>query len=403
MKGTPESRPTDAERPIQTPRTLALLAISWMFLYGAIGTGLVGPNRPAVEREFGLSHAQFGGAFALIQIVCSSGALVVSLRMRAFHRGSALSLSLLLQTVGFFRVFTSAAPQGLIFGWGLITLGAILGFVSNSLSQDLWPDSPRRGVLLLHGMDASGKVVGPLVAAICLSRGWRWSFFIAGTATFGLLLLSLFAQKRLPRRSAPSSSLQNDPVNRRHLFASGILPFALLTGANVSFATLVPTYCQAVFGMDARLASLFLGIHLSGMALGRFIFFHFHQCLSPNVVIRVCLATGLFIFLGFPGASLPLLGLSLFGVGGMFSGIWPTYYSQASRYFKSEPHLLDLGSALGGNLGSAACVLMSSLIAERSVFGSLVFGPAALWLFGLLYFSGPLSKSAPADVSSRRV
>jgi fucose permease len=321
--------------------------------------------------------------------------------MRNFHRGSALSLSLLLQTVGFFRVFTSATPQGLIFGWGTITLGAILGFVSNSLSKDVWPDTPRRGVLLLHGLDASGKVVGPLVAAICLSRGWRWSFCIAGLATLGLFLLSLVAQKRMSKRSEPLKSPQHNPINRRHLLAFGILPFVLLTGANVSFATLVPTYCQTVFGMDARVASLFLGLHLSGMALGRFVFFRFHERLSPNAVLRVCLGTGLFIFLGFPQTPIPLLGLSLFGVGGMFSGIWPTYYGQASRYFKSEPHLLDLGSALGGNLGSAACVLASSLIAERSVFLSLVFGPAALWLFGLLYFFGPLSQPFRDDVIRR--
>ena len=53
---------------------LGSFVMSWMFLFGMIGTGLVGPNRSSIEREFGLSHTQFGAAFALVQIGCSLGA-----------------------------------------------------------------------------------------------------------------------------------------------------------------------------------------------------------------------------------------------------------------------------------------------------------------------------------------
>ncbi len=418
--------PPDAPWPSDA-RRIAWLGIAWMFLYGALGTGLVGPNRPGIERELGLSHAQFGAAFAVIQIACSFSVLAVTSRARRLDRSRALSLSLLAQTVGFVLVFIGPGRAGLAAGWSLITLGATLGFVSNSLSAKLWPDNPRRGVLLLHGFDGAGKVTGPALAALCLGLGWRWSFAVGGALTGALLIVSW--RIRLPSRAAvkpaperqspettstgssegdapspetapPVSDLSQDAAaspgpSTRSLLREGVLPFALLTGANVSFATLVPTYSRTVLGLGASAASLALSAHLLGMAVGRFGLFSAKTPPPPNRVIALCIAAGLAVFPLAGRPSLIVALVALFGVGLMFSGVWPTYYGLVSPRYRAAPHRLDYGSALGGNLGAAACVWISSALAERSLFASLAFGPAMMALFGVLHFAGVLRSGRP--------
>jgi MFS family permease len=168
--------------------------MGWMFLFGMIGTGLVGPNRSSIEREFGLTHGQFGAAFALVQIVCSVLALAFAACSRRFDNVGALLASLMIQSAGFALVWGSRSSAGLIGGWTLITLGLVLGAVANNVSAWLWPDDPRRGVTLLHGFNGLGKVAGPLVAAACLALGWRLSFLVVGAIT--LLLALAFVSQR---------------------------------------------------------------------------------------------------------------------------------------------------------------------------------------------------------------
>jgi len=379
------------------PRALIL---SWMFLFGMIGTGLVGPNLSSIEREFRISHGQFGIVFALIQIACSTVVLFAASRLRRLDSSLAFIAGLLMQTAGFVCIYLAPCTTALAGGWTLITLGTVLGAVANNVSARLWPDNPRRGVTLLHGFNGIGKVAGPLVAAVCLLLGWRLSFLAVGVVTLVLLAGFWRERRRLAEFSAPEEAAPSGTGEalRRPFYWLCILPFGLIAGGDVCFAALLPAYYERTHGLSPQGASLLLTAHLLGLAVGRFVFVYLSDRLSNNRVIGLCLLAGLFVVPAILARHPWAWAAALFGVGWMFSSTWPTYYAQVSRFFSRDPHMLDYGSGLGNALGIALCVWGSSSLAERYPEAALLCGPAALWLFGLLYFLSPLSRPAPLSL-----
>ncbi|MBT5829729.1 MAG: hypothetical protein HOH77_05980, partial [Candidatus Latescibacteria bacterium] len=121
--------------------------------------------------------------------------------------------------------------------------------------------------------------------------------------------------------------------------------------------------------------------------------------LSNNTIIGICLIFGLTIFLSIqtPSPTLHLVGL--FGIGILYSSTWATFYAQAARFIPpNASHLLDFGTAFGNALGIAVCVYFSSVIAETSLDGAMIFCVAVLWLFGLLYYLSPLAHKNVAQI-----
>jgi|GEM_PF-5817453 len=371
---------------------LGILIMAWMGLFGMIGTALIGPNRLSIQHEFGLNHEQFGAAFAIIQIVSSIAVLTIAARIPNINSLNALILSLIVQIAGFVTVYFASTSYILALGWALVTLGIIIGSVCNTISTNLWINNPARGVTLLHGFNGLGKVIGPLVAAYCLLIGWRLSFLALASITC-VILLAFYHYKY----HTPTLSTTNHPF-LKHIFKSPtywlcILPFGLIAGGDVAFAALVPLYYETAFEYTAQNASLLLTVHLLGLVVGRFIFAFLSGPLSNNAIIGICLIFGLTIFLAIQSTDLAFHMLGLFGIGILYSSTWATFYAQAARFFPpATRHLLDFGTALGNALGIAACVYISSVLAEINLDIAMFFCVAVLWLFGILYYLSPLAR-----------
>lgn len=379
---------------------LGALIMAWMALFGMIGTALVGPNRLSIQREFGLNHEQFGAAFAIIQIVCSILVLVIAARLPRINSLNALILSLIIQIAGFITIYLSPTTYTLALGWALVTLGIVIGSVCNTISTDLWTNNPARGVTLLHGFNGLGKVVGPLVAAYCLFIGWRLSFLALAGIT-GFILLAFYHYHRKTPSLPPQAQTFNKRVFRSPTYWLCILPFGLIAGGDVAFAALVPLYYETVFAYSQQTASLLLTVHLLGLVVGRFIFAFLSGPLSNNTIIAICLIFGLTVFLAIQDAGLPFHIIGLFGIGILYSSTWATFYAQAARFFPdSTRHLLDFGTALGNALGIAACVYISSALAETNLNFAMIFCVAVLWFFGLLYYLSPLARRNISQIAS---
>ena len=376
--------------------------MSLFALLGLIGTGLVGPNRSSIEEEYGLSHSAFGMGLAAVQIVAAGGVLLATHRLRRLNPFRIAMTGMALNVVGFAFVFFTLDLVGLLLGWGLIILGYSLSSILNNVSMDLWPANPRRGVILLHSYNGGGKVVGPLVAAACLAVGWRWSFLTAGGLTFVLLAAFLLVAK-LPGEGYAAHTPADAPVLERQIVKRPfywlcVLPFGLIAGGELAFATLMPTYFEKVAGLSKPAASLLLTVHLLGLVAGRFASAYLGSRASNNQIIAGCLAAGVFVFPALFAGHWLVRNASLFLMGVMFSATWPTFYAQVSRFLAGHKEMLAYGSGLGNQLGMSLCVLASSLIADANLTLSLLFGPAILWAFGALYYATRLSK-APEDAA----
>lgn len=395
----------DADQPGGAPANssgapLGGLIMAWMWLFGAVNTGLIGPNRTAIEREYGLDHAGFGLALAVIQIVCAAMLLGIAASRRRFSSATGFVAALGAQALGFALIWGSRGVAALGIGWTLITLGTLLGAVANNLTSSLWAHNPRRGVNLLHGWNGVGKVCGPPVAALLLASGWRTSFGVVGIVVLGLWGAFLFHKPRfdaLEPRAEKRAASDAMALLKQPFYWACVLPFGLIAGGDVAFATLAPLFYEKRWGLAPETGSWLLTLHLMGVAVGRFTFVALGEKWSPNAVIGACLITGVCVF---PAALSPspwVWGASLFGLGWMFSAVWPTFYAQVARFFPGREQMLALGSALGNTLGIALCVWLSSALADHNLVAALGVGPLAVWVFGALYFASPLSAKHPSS------
>ena len=195
-----------------------------------------------------------------------------------------------------------------------------------------------------------------------------------------------------PSRQAPRSHA----VFRSGWYWVICLSFGLIAGGEAAFASLLPVYLIEVRSLSQEAASLLLTLHLCGLVAGRFASAYLGDRLSNNAIIALCLAAGLFVFPALLVDAWPVRNGALFLLGLLFSSTWPTFYAQATGHLREHRALLAYGSSLGNVVGISLCLLLSSLLADRSLLLSLLFGPAVLWLFGACYFTTRLAHGAEA-------
>ncbi len=369
--------------------SLRVFIMAWIFLSGLIGTGLVGPVRPAIEAEFGLSHAAFGGGLAVCQIAVNVALLLAILpRLGRLTGALRLGLGLLCGAGGLSLAFLAREWPGYLAGWSMLMAGTMLAGVLNNISMTLWRDDPRRGVVLLHAFNAIGKVAGPLTVSSTLTLGWRGGYQIAAGLNALLLAAFLLACRRWGEVLDSSSAL---PATAKVGFRLPGYWLALagigsISGGEAAFATLMPTYFIQVRGLTEQQASLLLALHLVGLATGRFVAAGCGTRVSNRRVIVACLACGVGIFPAILAPSPWLYGLGLFLLGGMFSATWPAFFAEAAERLTEHRSLLAYGSSLGNVVGIALCVWASSLIADEWLTASMFCGPVVLWTFGVGYW-----------------
>lgn len=368
-----------------------------ILVMGVLNTGMIGPNRVSVQRELNLSHSQFGTGLAVVQIAATLVLFSTTRVIEQLNPVLLLSASQLLQALGLLWVFAGSSIGALVAGWALVALGMRLNSISNSLSMALWPHEPRKGVTLLHGFNAIGKLLGPLLVAVCIGLGWRFSFAVV-SAICGLQFLCLGAILVSGRVAVPSlgSRPPGSDVFRRPLYWLGLVCIMCIAGGEGVFATLFPSYLQEVDGYTARMASIAFSVHLAGLTTGRFISAYGLRRLSSNRIIALCLASAVFVapalLFGHPLVRYP----SLFIFGFLFSTTWPTFFAQLSALFPGEAGALSYGAGFASTLGISLSVVASSVVADSSITAALLLSPAIMLLFGLIHYCSPLSREDAA-------
>ncbi len=390
---------------------LRFLIMAMIFLKGAIGTGLVGPNRSALRQTFGLSETEYGAGIAVIQIGAALGVLLAAPRLRNWNPVRVLMSGLTIQALGFAAITVSPGLGGIAAGWALVSGGMALSSIANNISMDLWPHDPRRGVVLLHSWNAGGKVLGPLIAAACLWTGWRvasgfgWDLapdqgWRLSFTTIGLITVVVLGVFCVLRRQSESVYAGGEPgpelswrVLRRFRYWFFVGSLGMIAGGEAAFVSLAPEYFEKVRGTRPEVGTLLLTVHLLGLVAGRFASAYLGRRLSNSTVIAICLACGLAAVPAVLVPNLAVAAVALFVAGGMFSSTWPSFYAQAAKHLTASRAMMPYGSALGNVLGISLCILASGVLADRSLTAAMFFGPAVLWAFGLLYLASRFGRT----------
>ncbi len=377
-------------------RALHLIVLGWMFLAGALRSGLLGPNRSAIRAAYGLSETEFGAAVALVQIGASAAALLGARALLArWTSVRVMVLALVVAAAGFAVVGSVPRIEGFVAGWGLVMVAFVLGSVSNNISMDLWPRDPRRGVIVLHTSNGAGKIAGALVSAAWLAVGWRLSFatFAAGTAVLAAVFVAWYRAAGAPVPSAAPAPMRHAPrrdVLRRPIYWMILAGFGLASGSEAVVATLLPEYFELARGMSAQAGTGLLLVHFTGILAGRLIASAVGRRVTSAALIASGVAAGAMIVPVLLVEELAAAGVCVFLLGLAFASLWPTFYARAARHLPHDRDMLAYGSYLGSNLGVAVAILASSRLADSDLAAGLAFGPLLLAAFGVLYFATPL-------------
>ena len=369
-------------------RSLRYFIMAWIFLSGLIGTGLVGPVRPAIEAQFHLNHAAFGSGLALCQITVNFLLLLAILpRLGQVSGAARLGAGLVCGVLGLSVAFLATSWGAYLAGWTVMVAGTMLSGVLNNISMTLWRDNPRRGVVLLHAYNAIGKVAGPLTVSATLSHGWQAGYQVAAAINALLLLGFLLGCHRWHTvldscAALPPGSGAGFRLPAYWLCLAGI---GCISGGESAFATLMPTYFIQVRHLTAQHASLLFALHLSGLATGRFVAAGCGSRVGNRQVIFTCLACGLGIFPAILSPSPWIYGVGLYFLGGLFSATWPAFYADSAERLPEHRSLLAYGTALGNVTGIALCIWVSSVIADHWLTASMFVGVGVLWVFGAAY------------------
>lgn len=352
------------------------------FIIGMIPAGILPANILNIERAYNLSHADMGRIVGF-SLICGGafGGLVGGWMCGRMGALRTLLLSLIVAVAALLSISLIDNVYAIIIGLTAYFLAAALMGSSNALAASMLPDG-QRGVNLLHGVNAVGKLSGPILATLFLYGAWRYSFLTVAVLVMLLAIPVLMAggngHESIGRRRKEDGS----PGYRFWVLVSG---FALIAGSELCVVLWMPTYSQEIRNFSASQSNMLLAIFLLGLVAGRFA----ASALSPRIssiqAIGICGSTVLFAapVLYFSTFALVSVFLLLFGLA--YSATWPSYFAHLSRLYPNHLGALTGGAVFWNHAGFAGAACVSGRLAELHLAYPIAFGAIVMGAFALVF------------------
>ena len=379
---------------------------------GAMGAPLIGPVREALQSDVGISRLTLGVWLFLLTVVGSLAGMAIGLAVQnatrvGLFRAGAVSLA-------FGCLLIAMAPPTP--GWGLVMLGAAwltinlalsLANTGNGIFVDLWPRTPHTGVILLHAVNALGKLAAPLLVLVLGTQVQT-----NGVVYFALFTVLAVLAFTWPRRAVADLTAMEKAqaeagaprLPRKPLLWLCVIQFAFISGSEAGATSIlgsmifvrgsehVPAWAAA-WGMDitnwqaAAVAMLLLGI-----VLGRLVFVTLSfKWLTARQTTVACLACGVAVvpatWVHEPLVYMPALLIT----GGCFSATWPAFFGLAAKNFPTDKTFLSLASAVCTKVGVSGGILLGSAIGNDDAWLPMAFfvSTASMGLFAIFLLATP--------------
>ncbi len=375
---------------------------------GAMAVPFIGALRESVQRQAGISRAEFGLWVFVLGLVGGVIGLALSVVMRrtlrtTFIRIGAWGMFIACVLLAVAEPAPGWALAPLVLGWLILRTAHPLTGSGNGIFADLWDHSPHTGIILLHSVNAFGKVAAPLAVLAFGTAVRPTALLFAGM--FGLLAVeSVF----WPRQSLDYLSRleRSRDVKRRLRLPSNpwvwlcVVQFAFIGGAEGGATSIAASLVEVLrpvpggFTTASRWASTALVVMTAGIFVGRVVFTLFSFRLGERSIIGACLVSGLFAV---PAAfaTRPLLYLpAMFVTGICFSATWPAFFALAARHYPEERTFLSIGAIFFSLLGIWGATYLASAIgdADRLLPWALVASVAVAVPFALFLYVSPVGR-----------
>ncbi|NCO93883.1 MAG: hypothetical protein COZ06_16935 [Armatimonadetes bacterium CG_4_10_14_3_um_filter_66_18] len=386
------------------PRIHASLLVL-LLIGGTMGAPLIGPLRETLQELMGVSRAQLGLWINLMGLGAGALSLWATVRFRGtLSRTSFIKLGTVCGLAGMVlfaavRPSPGAALWGMAAGWFLVTVSNVVRAVSGPIFMDLWRHAPHTGVLLLHGVNAVGKVVAPLIVLL-VGESLQVN---AGIYAAALLLLALdmctwpkqsVRELGEAERSQLATTESVDRSWRGALFWTAALQFAFIAGSEAGVVSILGSFLThhrsspIVALSPARWAAAVLVLSQMGIFAGRFVFAGF-PALKEKTVVLLCLLCGVFVLPGVLSPSPWVYVSSLFMVGVTFSATYPAFFTLSARSFVANRTAYSMATGLTTQVGINLCIWLASVLGNRqeSLPVAVIASTAVMGLFGLFLFA----------------
>jgi MFS transporter, FHS family, glucose/mannose:H+ symporter len=384
-------------------KALFLLACMEMAVFGVVMTTL-GAVLPAVVDRFGISKADAGALFTLVNLGVLIGSLLFGpiadrYGYKGMLAGATALIAVALEGIAF-------APSMAVLRASVIVVGAAGGLVNggaNALAADLSAGGRSGGLALVGSCFGIGAVGVPL-ALSARNGALIYAPVIAWAGAIVLLVVVYAATLRFPppkqARGFPlahAGRLLGDPV----LLLMGIVLF-LESGVEGVIGGWTTTYAGEELGLGGRLALVLLALFWLGLTLMRVALGTAFRRVPPARALFTCLTlavVSVIVLLAAHGAIVATAATFLLGCG--LAGSFPIVLSFAGdRYAELSGTAFSVVMSMalaGGMLLPYAAGVMGAAVGLRGAFAlvpaSLVLLMALVAVVGGRIAAPPLSAS----------
>lgn len=366
---------------------------AYFFLIGLVGVGLLPALIRSFELNFSLSHTRMGAILSASSLVMASGSVLSGIWYDRSGPRWVLGAALAVTAAGALMLWDAASAPAFAAALMLFHFGHGLGVPVNSLISQLYGSERARGLILMHGFQALGRLGAPalVVACFALSAGWRSAFLLSAVLFGGWAALFIFSLQNFSVHAQRSAAGGGVRAVLHYLadvrLQTGLLGFVAASGVEGVLITWLPTYLQTEGAASQAGALLALSAMLIGYTIIRLLLGSGRLTATARFIgasVAAYLA-GLALVLSLP-AQLYVLYPACVLLGAAVGSFWPAL---ATRLYDCFP---DAQGIIGGLivsasvLGGASTVTLVGWIGDafslqQALLITPVFAVAYWWLY----------------------
>jgi len=349
-------------------RTYWLIAV---FLFVGVSGATIqarGALVPTFETYFGVSKGQLG----LITPVGTVGYLVAMLALGSASGRVDIRKFLLagVALTGLSLLLIGAAPSFLVL-LGLVGMRSLSTGIFRALDRPtlshLYPESRSRIFTLQEMIWAVGAMSGPiLVTAILSQYSWRATYLVLAALTVPVFVL-------VWRLDAPTGT-----TNERTFELSDLLPLLSQPGVYGMIAALIvvggiesiyftwlPSFADATF--SGWITGIVLSIYLAAYVPGRLVFSQINEQYSfTRVLVVTSILLTMLTYIAFTAAEGYMLLGSIFGIGLLISGLFPTLISMGIESMPSFSGPVNVIANVAAQVGFSTAPVIVGVLADAT-------------------------------------
>jgi len=363
--------------------------------------GLIGPSIPAIIRDLGISYTQAGLFFTMLSIGSLLGTFIggtasdyLNRKMLFIIFSCALCIGLVLMGIAGSYVIILL----LIFLFSL--LGSPIGALGQSIMLHMYPEDRERNISLQTVFAAAGSFLAPIIVTLNISKNlnWRWSFIEAGCCA-GILFV-IVAFYRFPK---VSSKKQKAPLsvifkNRQVVMCAVLIFFSI--AMDIGFSYWLAEYFKSELNVKIGIASMVIGIFLSGVMTGRFIIPLYLKRIQPVRIMQMHLFLAIFsliFFLVIPNPPVKAVLCYFYGLG--TGPLFPLLLAKGAETFPEQPGavtgFLFGWMSLGGMVFPLLIGSMAEVYGIQSSYVFNVFVGTGILITLSIWLKGPKKLNSP--------